>query len=146
MKYKMAFAVSACVFLASCNSFNRVNIHGDVNIGSDSFLKDGHVVVLGIRRDEPPKPPLVKQESTPVVKEKILYRTPKGWCPQFVYPKLPPMPDVPSEEFEKIPRENVEERMMLMFNHIQQLRSTMFKSREDLRNAYDDYLKLCINK
>lgn len=148
MKYKIILAVST-LLLASCNSFNRFDVYGDINVNAGKGRDERQIRLFGIRTEEPvnklsSSQPQVTQPAA--VKEKIVYRTPKGWCPQFEYPKSLPMPEVPSDEFEKIPRENVEERMRLMFSHIQTLRSTMYSDRENMRNAYEDYLKHCTQR
>lgn len=134
MKARLIIAVSS-LLLASCNSFNQVNINGSVNIGNHTPVST-ELIVLGIK----PKQETIPEIKT-VTKEKVVYKVPNGYCPEFKPIVFLPMVDLPIKAIANAA--NADESRALILDTIEKLREMSWKNREIYNEAYQKYRKAC---
>jgi hypothetical protein len=143
MKHRIALVVVLVVtFFAGCNSFNRVTyeVHPASNVRT--------MTISGLKEIVPASgsdvqiikiPPVVRESPKPVVHEVI----PKGWCPVFTFPKLPPEPPAPESKLEAMNPHDVSGIESLSADHIVELHNYIRHNQELLQQSYEIYLKEC---
>ena len=139
MKVRLISA-GCSLFLASCNSFYQVTIHGSVNIGNHG-PKSAELIVLGIKpRQEKPV------EVKTVTKEKVVYRdrVPNGYCPEF--PKVTFLPMVELPIVALADAKSTEESRAIILDTIERLRAMSWGNRDIYDKAYAQYRKACSSK
>lgn len=135
-------AVTLVLFFAGCNSFN----HTTYEVPSTNTKTTHTVTVNGMKETVPDlhvDPKIVK--TPPNVQEGVRTVPPKGWCPTYQLPKLPPEPAVPEDKLKALNPKDVNAVEALSAAHIVDLHNYIRRTQEMLDASYRTYQEQCVS-
>lgn len=91
----------------------------------------------------PMDPKLVKAPPPTQEEPKVEVRTPKGFCPMYRLPTLPPVPPAPLDKLAALKPTDTAQIDALTRNHITELHQYIVTSQATIAKSYRDYVTNC---
>lgn len=126
------YLLPVCILLLlGCNSFNRLN-YTQLVVHPPQLDKE-----VGAR-------PATVELAEPTTQE-VHTDTPL-MCPPYVFPNLPPVPELPLKELAKVAPSNMKALDAIQQKHIEDLRAYISATRKLIRFSHEKYIEDCVGR